>query len=102
MPIANLPTANSKEVTAAPTQTSRQEIFTRGNILNISANNSVNTASDSTRFAACSATSTPKNHPLQYSPQAASAAFATSDTINKNPIVTTSPSDSTRVRSNFQ
>jgi hypothetical protein len=89
---------NSAAVTAAPIHTSCHAIFTRGKILYISANMSVITAKLTRKFTSCRSHSISPKMPPHHDPRADSAALIASETSSTKPMLTTSPSESTRLR----
>src|ERR1700744_3235201 len=92
----NFPAAKSTDVTNAPTQTSRQAIFTSGSTLKIIANKTVMTANEIKSLVTTDKTPTPGKSSFKNLLNAASAALTTSDTSSKKPIPTTIANESNR------
>src|SRR6187431_2183333 len=89
MPSPNLPSVKSAAVTAAPTQTSRQCTCTSGNVLNMSANSAVTTASEMLKLSTCQTTAPPGKDCSKTCPSQVSAALRISDTSSRNATPTT-------------
>src|SRR6188768_2111495 len=96
MPSRNLPKVKRPAVTAAPTHTSFQRIFTSGKVLNMSANKAVTTAIEIQKFSACQTTAPPGSECSNTCPTQVSAALTISDTSSKNATPTTNVKEKKR------
>src|ERR1700676_297395 len=87
---------NSSEVNAAPIHTSRQRTLVSGTIFNISANKTVVTAQENTKFADCSSTADTGTAAFKYLSPTERSDVITRETSSKNPMATTSPREKNR------